>query len=70
MHHGPECWYKCDTKSQARVLHGRLKARDTRGLEFPAKTQDERNGMLYRPLSSWNDNAWTAQYAPLWGILM
>src|SRR5262249_51943866 len=32
---GREKWYRCDTKSQARVLYGRLKAEYREGKYFP-----------------------------------
>jgi hypothetical protein len=35
--HGRERWYRCDTKSQAKVLYGRLKADIREGTFFPEK---------------------------------
>ena len=35
--HGRERWHKCDTKSQARALYGRLKAEIREGTYFPER---------------------------------
>ena len=35
--HGRERWFRCDTKSQAKALYGRLKADIREGTFFPEK---------------------------------
>ena len=37
FHNGRERWHKCDTKSQAKALYGRLKAEAREGKYFPAR---------------------------------
>jgi integrase len=37
VHNGRERWHKCDTKSQAKALYGRLKAEIREGKYFPEK---------------------------------
>src|SRR5687767_6028748 len=37
VHNGRERWHRCDTKSQAKALYGRLKAEIREGKYFPEK---------------------------------
>ncbi|GKS58182.1 hypothetical protein YTPLAS18_17090 [Nitrospira sp.] len=37
FHQGRERWYRCDTKSQAKALYGRLKAEQREGRYFPER---------------------------------
>ena len=38
---GKERWFRCDTKSQARVLYGRLKGEQREGRYFDKKAESE-----------------------------
>ena len=40
---GREKWYRCDTKSQAKALYGRLKAEQREGTYFPEKFAKSKN---------------------------
>ena len=50
---GRERWYKCDTKSQAKALYGRLKADIREGKFFPEK---------YAPSKDITLRAWISRY--------
>src|SRR2546422_7183974 len=52
-HAGRERWFKCDTKSQAKALYGRLKAEIREGKYFPEKFKQPRDLTL---------RAWITRY--------
>jgi integrase len=53
VHNGRERWHRCDTKSQAKALYGRLKAEIREGTYFPDK---------FKPSQDITLRAWITRY--------